>query len=478
MFRSRKSATDRRSDICSDGVGSNKEQLRQALDWLLECGSLKDLALHGNTSWQPKELVVLAILWVWSPAKRVGDAFEEACQQSRMLIGDVALRSYQGLAGALETWTPTLIPLLQLQLQRLMEQIGGRHFRIHGFLPIAVDGSACSAPRTQSNEEAFCAKNFGHGKNAKFRDRKNKRRRRRSQPKRQPHAPRVWITLLWHMRLRLPWCWQLGPSNSSEREHLLEMIAKVEFPPGTLFVGDAGFVGFQFWRTITQAGHDFLVRVGGNIHLLRDSNCDIQVRKDLVFCWPKFAIRKNLPPLQLRMIRVKIGRKKMTLLTSVLNEKKLNPKLADKLYQQRWGVEVEFRGLKQTFERGTLRSHKSERVLAELNWSIFGMAVVELFALKRQSERKDVDPAQRSLVAALRAIRKATRQIQHQGVSDESLSEELAAAIIDNYQRNGPKAARYQPKRSKPRSTGHPKIDRITKQHRMKIAQLQQQTAA
>jgi len=45
---------------------------------------------------------------------------------------------------------------------------------------------------------------------------------------------------MWHMGLRLPWTWRLGPSNSSERGHVMEMLEKEEFPENTLFCGDAG----------------------------------------------------------------------------------------------------------------------------------------------------------------------------------------------------------------------------------------------
>lgn len=50
--------------------------------------------------------------------------------------------------------------------------------------------------------------------------------------------------MMWHMGLRLPWTWRLGPSNSSERGHVMEMLQQEEFPENTLFCGDAGFVGY------------------------------------------------------------------------------------------------------------------------------------------------------------------------------------------------------------------------------------------
>ena len=104
-------------------------------------------------------------------------------------------------------------------------------------------------------------------------------------------------------------------------------------------------------------------------------------------------MEKDLKPLVLRLIKVRLGgKKKAYLLTSVLDEQALTTKEALSLYEQRWGVELEFRALKQTFERRTLRSRKSERALVEMEWSLFGMTVIELFALHEQLQAKRADP--------------------------------------------------------------------------------------
>lgn len=46
------------------------------------------------------------------------------------------------------------------------------------------------------------------------------------------------------------------------------MISEGSFPKNTLFCGDVGFVGYAFWQSIMDSGHDFLVRVGGNVRLI------------------------------------------------------------------------------------------------------------------------------------------------------------------------------------------------------------------
>ena len=32
-------------------------------------------------------------------------------------------------------------------------------------------------------------------------------------------SPSIWLTMLWHVGVGLPWAWQRGASTSSEREH-------------------------------------------------------------------------------------------------------------------------------------------------------------------------------------------------------------------------------------------------------------------
>ena len=62
------------------------------------------------------------------------------------------------------------------------------------------------------------------------------------------------------------------------------------------------------------------------------------------------------------------------MLTSVLDRKKLPNKKIIKYYKMRWGVEVEYRGLKQTIDKRNLRCRNSDRVYVELDWSIRAMA--------------------------------------------------------------------------------------------------------
>lgn len=458
----------------------NSKQIRDAMNWLVRPGIFDALAFHGNTSWLAADLVALALLWIWSDAAKLTDAFDGARTNSVKLLGRAALTTYQGMAKALHTWTPKFMPLLQIRLHELMQQIGEGHMRVGLWVAIAMDGSRATTPRTVSNEQAFCAKNYGKGKTAKYRKKKTKglRRRKNAKAKTQPQAPQIWMTMMWHIGLGVPWCWKLGPSNSSERQHVMDMIGSGHFLENTLFVGDAGFVGYEFWKLILDKEHNFLVRVGGNVRLLKNLGFYTKQKKGIVYCWPNAAMSKELPPLVLRLVECRIGRKQVYLLTSVLDEAKLSCKEIKKLYEQRWGVELEFRALKQTFERRKLRSRNSERALVEMEWSIFGMAVIEMFALQAQFRANQARRRKLSFAKSLRAVRESLKHLRDRPEHVSDLTSLLETAVVDAYQRDGSKAGRYRSQKKDKPSCGKPHVSRATAAHRQKLKRLDLQVAA
>jgi len=456
---------------------TNKEHLAGMLGWFLPDDLIfSEMRLHGNTKWSPRRLVCLAILWACSGLKNLTDAFAEAAECCRSMFGSAALGTYQGFMGVLSRWTPMLMEVLWPVLQQRMEEIGGEHWRIHGWVPIAFDGSRSTAPRTVANERAFCAKDYGKGKTAKYRKKKSKGMRRRNNEKNkpQPQEPQAWITLLWHMGLRLPWMWRLGPSNSSERAHVMEMIHGGRYPDKTLFCGDAGFIGYPLWSDIMQHGGHFLVRVGANVSLLRESSDYELLKNGLVLCWPR-AMQGKQAPLRLRLVKVRIGKSKAYLLTSVLASGELTIREMVQFYKMRWGIEVEFRGLKQTLDRAKLRCRNDQRLLAELDWSLMAMAVAELFALREQLAKRpraggqnppSTDPARRSLANTMRAIRRCIRVPDAIPDAGADLLTLLRNAVTDGYHRKKPKRARYRPPNPDKKPLGAPKVRKITDQEK------------
>jgi hypothetical protein len=265
----------------------------------------------------------------------------------------------------------------------------------------------------------------------------------------------------------------------------MELLEEGEFPENTLFCGDAGFVGYPLWSRMLVHGHHFLVRVGANVSLLRERNCSLR-KNGQVLCWPQAARASGQPPLRLRLAQVKLGKTRIWMLTSVLDRRTLSLAQMVEFYELRWGIEVEFRGLKQTLDRARLRCRNDRRLLAELNWSILAMAVAELFALKEQLRRRRVipaesltgDPRQRSLARTLRALRFSLNHLTSVPERGRDLQTRLRQAVTDDYVRRSSKRARYRPANPDKKPLGDPTIRQLTADEREELKAIKPQKCA
>jgi hypothetical protein len=282
----------------------------------------------------------------------------------------------------------------------------------------------------------------------------------------------MWLTLIWHIGQRLPWCWEVGPSYSSEREHVLRAISKHKFPENTLFCGDAGFVGYSFWSAIHEQGHHFLVRVGGNVRLLKNLGY-VRERNGIVYSWPDEAMKKKQSPLVLRLLKFHTGRGYVFLVTNVLQERELTTTQAAEIYRRRWGVELQFRAFKQTYDRTKLHCRIPENCEVELHWSLLGLWIVQLLAFKQQIKVEEPKEGT-SIATALRVIRSIIREESKVRVRGESLNQQLADAVTDNYTRLSKKQSRNYPRRKEEPFAGPPHIQSATAEQRTQLAALQE----
>jgi hypothetical protein len=489
--RRSKSSKQVKKRICKRSRGSkskeenNMTSLASALGWILNTKAIfANDTFHGNINWSPLVLVFQALCWAFQESRNVTDAFSRAIDFCDCLGMKETAKTYPRFINALARYS-CLATRLRARIQECAQEIGGRFWRDDSWCLFAFDGSRVSAPRTVSNERAFCATNYGKGTTAKYRKKKTKGMRRTKNEKKTPEPPRpqIWITSIWHMGLRLTWTWRLGKSNASERGHVQEILENEIFPTNSLFCGDAGFVGYPLWHSIKEATADFLVRVGANVSLL--SECaDIERLSDhIVLCWPKGQMNSGAKPLRLRLVRVKIGKTTMWMLTSVLDRRKLSIKKIIRYYKMRWGIEVQFRGLKQTLDKHNLRCRNSDNALAELEWSILGMVVVEILALKQQIEkkgnqRKTYNPIDRSLAKSVRALRECMAKPQVVLGKATGLVGNLSNATVQKYRNKTDKRSRYRPSNPDKKPLGDPQLTKLTADHRRKIAIIERRIAA
>jgi hypothetical protein len=388
----------------------------------------------AGSKWSPLRLFWVAILMVWSAEQTLQTRFEETREVVRSLFPKWALgKSYTGWYEAQRKWLTPLRPALSQRLRRQLQSRAGRRWQREGWCAFAADGSRVECPRTAANEiELKCA-----GK--------------------KKTGPQLFVTTLLHMGTGVLWDFRIGPGTASERRHLEEMLA--DLPPRSLVVADAGFTGYEFYRRILAAKQSFLLRVGSNVHLLKELGYIEQEGPDTVYLWPEH--NRDNPPVVLRRIERGDGKKKMVLVTNVLDKKALTEKSAGVLYEMRWGVEVFFRSLKQTLEKRRMLSRTPEAAKCELTWAVLGLWLLGLMTASEILARGG-DPLGGSAARARDRVRRSMRRALTRRHTDRGLGRDLAWAVKDGYVRRGSKKARDWPHKKTEKPPGEPKLQSAT----------------
>jgi hypothetical protein len=312
--------------------------LYKVFQWLTPSGCFESIQFRRDCGWTPRMLVFAALLWSWSDFSKLGQRFQQALKIIRGLLKKqhVPDVSYQAFMKLLHRWTDRLLECLLGAYRDKMRTALGGAWQIGKWLVFAVDGSRVKVPRTRSNEDRYSPKSkLSRQAQRRRRQRRQKRLVKRAREE-QANVPQIWITVLWHVGSGLPWAWQTGPSDSSERDHLRNMLATM--PAGALLAADAGFVGYDLWSAIRAQQLNWLIRVGSHVRLLKNLGY-VKHDRRCVYLWPDQAASKNLPPLVLRLIVLSTGRHPIYLVTN-LTERQLPDSEAQEIYRLRWGIEV------------------------------------------------------------------------------------------------------------------------------------------
>jgi hypothetical protein len=444
-----------------------------AINGLLSQVDWKDVRFRKDCAWSTKGLVTAALVWAWSSKATLRERFAQALRiaSGRGRGTAPAKTSYQAFIKLLVRWTPELRRCLVQAFQLLMERTFPELFRLAGFFVVAGDGSKFQVARTQSNEKRYSPNTRGRkGKRRRKSDRARRRARSRQAQLQQAKdkkgdSPQMALTLLYHVMLRLPWDWRLGPSDASEREHLRAMIPHL--PPETLVVADCGFFGYEFWSELLGSGRQFVIRVGGNVRLLKKLGV-VRESQGTIYLWPHKAAKRAQKPLVLRLVVVHDGRQRWYLVTSVRDPKRLSDQQIAEIYQWRWRIELFFRHLKQTYGRAKLRSHKAEHAECEAEWSLLGLWALLLHA-QIQHRREKVTGSGLSVARILRAVGRAIDEFPNRRTGSQSLTAQLLAAIVDSYRRKNKRSRNYPRKKYEP-PTKPPRITNATRsQHKLAL---------
>jgi hypothetical protein len=425
---------------------SYPQELQKAIRRFLPARGLPLQSGDGRVRWTDRVLAMTAILMAWDAEDLLRDAFASA----RAIVAEMYPsrrrpgRSLEGFMNALVARSDVLLTAVTVSLREAVRQIAGRHWRLDVWVVMGVDGSRVECPRTAANEQAFgCA-----GKHRT--------------------TPQQLVTVLFHVGTGLLWGWRRGRGDGSERGQLQSMLGLL--PERTLLLADAGFTGYDLLRTLRDAGHDFIVRVGSNVRLLRKLGYAAEEHGGLVYLWPRNY--RNERPLVLRLVRIQAAHQTVCLLTSVLEASRLTDAALARLYRQRWGVEVCYRSLKQTLGGRKMRSASPAAAAAELDWTLAGLAILGAMAVESQGPRAAA-PSRWSPAQALRVVRRWTVR-RWTRRPPGGLRGELRRAVMDGYVRLGAKAARDWPHKKRERPPGEPKIRTACRKERLAAKAFQQ----
>jgi hypothetical protein len=302
----------------------------------------------------------------------------------------------------------------------------------------AVDGSQFAVPRTEKNLAKFAAAS-----------RKSKAAYKKAADRAKAKTTQIAASVCLHLTTGLPMFWNFGGSADSERGLLLDMLT--ELPPGSRLILDAYYTGFQFWNHLIDHGFKFVVRAGKNVELLNGLRLEgkVKCKGDYVLYWPQTAIDAGSDPIVLKLVVVMVGRKRMFLLTNDLD---LTDRQMACLYAKRWGVEVFFRIVKQTYERAKLLSRTPDNVKQELQWTLLGVWLALTEGGKHIPKDRRLSP-----VRVLRAVCDLVLKVADVSGRKVNLSDKLSRCVLaDESGRKSDKNSKDYPRKKRKRSAGEP----------------------
>jgi hypothetical protein len=383
-------------------------------------------------------LVIAAVLLGWAAGPNLRECFT-AAREALVAMYLSRRRPGETLAGfldALHQQSAALLSVVVLSLRRMTIRLSGRNWRLGPWVVMGADGSRVECPMTRRNERGLgCA-----GKDKT--------------------TPQLFVTTLFHVVTGLPWGWVRGRGDSSERGQLRRMLK--DLPRRTLLLMDAGFPGYVLLRALLILGHDFIVRVGSNVTLLRGLGWEYEQEGSTVYLWPQNHRKRS--PLVLRLVEIQSKGKRVYLLTSVRGRELLKDGEVALLYRLRWGIEVMYRTFKRTLEHHKMRSDTPQRAQIELDWYMVGLWMLGLMTLESMNPRQRLAErwsAAGSISCVRLAMRNARRPRRRGG-----LRRELSCAVQDSYVRSRPKKARHYPRKKTERPAGRPKMRMATRAER------------
>lgn len=408
--------------------------------------------------WDFHHLVLVLLALTWSLGESTPERFEMArgivaiCRPRRRRPG----RTAQGFQKALARLPLRPLVVLAAAARGRLGILLGDTWISDGFIPLGCDGSRLECPRTDELLARLGTAGKAHS------------------------APAVWVTALVHLTTGVPWGWQLGKGDASERHHLRRLLAIL--PELALVVADAGYYGYDLAAAILAVNGSFLIRMSSKVPLFVGRPIDpAHFDEGEVLYWPLAAQRKGLPPLALRLIRVRgrvRGAKRkpavdVWLLTNVPPER-LSVAQAARFYRLRWENE----GLFRTYKRTLAKVHLVGRAVRAVHREAYGSLLACQLLLAQGAwalhRRRDGAPAAAELCSARQALLVIRAELTAAMKPDRrgTYLDRLGQCARERRERTSAKQKREWPQRTPHKPPKPPKLLTMTDEEKALLARL------
>jgi hypothetical protein len=183
----------------------------------------------------------------------------------------------------------------------------------------------------------------------------------------------------------------VNPNNTSERQCAAEHLQYAN--KKDLIIYDRGYAGFWLYALHSKHNHAFCVREKTRGNSLIKEFINSNKKEAVVTVKPnKTSIRtckeKGLPftPITLRLVRVDLANEVEVLITNLLDSKKYNLTVFKSLYHLRWGVEENYKRLKQWVEIENFSGKSALAVQQDFYAKIVATNLTALLSMAAQKE--------------------------------------------------------------------------------------------
>ena len=232
--------------------------------------------------------------------------------------------------------------------------------------------------------------------------------------------------------------------GQSETSMIQKMLIRIK--PQSVLVLDRFFTCFFLQSLFLKSKRNYVIRGRDNFvrkNLGRKHDKIIKIKQPTLSKYPSYKGHDYPKEINVRLIKSSIKRKgfrtaTIYIMTSFLDQKKYTKLDIEKLYLERWGVELDIRNLKCTLEASQLRSKSPEMVRKELWINLLGYNLVRNINVQVANYYGDFSPRKRSFKTTLTCYIEVINGLGSKGI--DVLIKILSKEILNAKYRREPRA--------------------------------------